>query len=64
MCISPQALFLFLSLLPAEIVERSESRIVVRAELRDAVWLARGDEWCTQAPQIDRMIRFRQGAPA
>lgn len=61
MCLTPQALFLFLSLLPQEIVDRGPDRITVRAELRDAVWLAKGETWCTGAPQIDAAIRLGQG---
>lgn len=33
-------------------------RIIVHAESRDAHWVAVEDEWCTMAPQIDRMARF------
>ena len=61
MCLTAEALFLFLSVLPPEIVETTESRITVAAETRDAVWLAKGDEWCTSAPQIDAAIRLERG---
>ncbi|RYH10528.1 hypothetical protein [Tropicimonas sp. IMCC6043] len=57
MCLSPEALMLFLSLLPQHIVETGPDRIVVHAELRDAVWLAREEEWCTAAPQVDAALR-------
>ncbi|MCR8550709.1 hypothetical protein M4578_23030 [Salipiger sp. P9] len=61
MCLTSQALFFFLSLLPQERVDVSPDRITVRAELRDAIWLAKGEEWCTTAPQIDAAIRLKQG---
>ncbi len=64
MCISLEALTLFLALLPSEIVTHEVDRITVHAELRDAVWLAKDDKWCTEAPKIDRMIRFGEGEPA
>ncbi len=61
MCLTAEALFLFLSILPQEIVDVSDARITVAAETRDAVWLAKGDEWCTTAPQIDAAIRLKKG---
>lgn len=64
MCLTAEALFLFISLLPPGIVEVSDERIRVRAEVRDAVWERRGDAWCTPAPKIDATIRLRQGEGA
>jgi len=61
MCLTAEALFLFLSVLPPEIVEISDARITVAAKTRDAVWLAKGDEWCTSAPQIDAAVRLKRG---
>ncbi|MCA0961467.1 hypothetical protein [Salipiger bermudensis] len=61
MCLTAEALFLFLSVLPPEIVKITEARITVAAETRDAVWLAKGDEWCTSAPEIDAAIRHGRG---
>jgi hypothetical protein len=61
MCLTAEALFLFLSILPPEIVEISDTRITVAAETRDAVWRAKGDEWCTSAPRIDAAIRLKRG---
>ncbi len=63
MCLTTEALLLFLNLLPPEIIEMGHDRITVRAETRDAVWIARGDKWCTDAPHIDAAIRTGQGAP-
>ncbi|SFC73392.1 hypothetical protein [Tropicimonas isoalkanivorans] len=61
MCLTTEALFLFLSLLPPDIVESSESRIIVRSEVRDAVWEPRDGMWCTRAPKIDSQLRLKQG---
>lgn len=61
MCLTAEALFLFLSILPPSIVEHADERITVAAETRDAVWLARDDEWCTVAPQVDAAIRQKRG---
>lgn len=54
MCLSTQALVLFLSLLPPEIVTPSATDIVVAAEAGPVVWEARADLWCTTAPLTAR----------
>jgi len=64
MCLTTEALMLFLSLLPPEIVELSPERITVRAEVRDAHWLAQGEMWCTAAPKLDAAVRLKAGEPA
>lgn len=64
MCLTTEALMLFLSLLPPEIVETGEDRIVVRAEVRDAVWTPRGEKWCTAARDMGAAFRLEQGLPA
>ncbi|MBR9838323.1 MAG: hypothetical protein GYB50_10595 [Rhodobacteraceae bacterium] len=61
MCLTAQALFLFLSVLPEDIVDVSPKRVVVHAEVRDAVWLPRDDQWCTDAPRRDADIRLQRG---
>ena len=58
MCITPQALALFLNLLNFDMITMEEGRITVHAETRPAVWVETGNHWCTMAPQIDRMARF------
>ncbi len=64
MCLTTEALLLFLSLLPSEIVETSEDRIVVRAETRDAIWLPNGHEWCTDARDSGARRASEPSAPA
>lgn len=53
MCISPEALALFLNLIGYDIVTSEPGRIIVHAEARDAHWVAVGERWCTIAPQLD-----------
>lgn len=64
MCLTTEALLLFLNLLPQDLVEMSTDRIVVHAEVRDAVWEANGDIWCTPAKRIDAAIRLGLGEGA
>jgi len=59
MCLTAEALALFLNLLDPELIATEAGRITIRATDRDAVWvLTHEDEWCTMAPQIDRLARF------
>lgn len=61
MCLTTEALLIFLNLLPPEIVEVSADRIVVRAETRAAIWKRTADQWCTAAPQVDASFRNQTG---
>ncbi len=58
MCLTTEALVLFLNLLPFEIVTTAPDRIVIEADARAAHWVETGGRWCTLAPQIDRAERF------
>jgi len=58
MCLTTEALALFLNLIAFDLVASAPDRIIVRAETRDAHWVAHDGEWCTMAPQLDRMARF------
>ncbi|SHG91627.1 hypothetical protein [Marivita hallyeonensis] len=58
MCLTAEALALFLNMIAVPEISMEPGRIVVHAETRDAHWVAVEDEWCTMAPQIDRMDRF------
>lgn len=57
MCISTAAFALFLSILPPAIVEPENTRVIVHATQGTVHWVARGDEWCTMAPQFDNRAR-------
>lgn len=50
MCISAQALALFLSILDPAIVTEEEARVTIRATDRVAVWNRIGGLWCSDAP--------------
>ena len=64
MCLSAQALALFLNLLAHDAIVTSPDRIVIRSEVREAHWVPVADLWCTMAPQIDRMSRSTKAASA
>jgi hypothetical protein len=48
MCLTEKAMFLFLSLLPPDIVERSPSAILIRAEVSHVLWTNVSTRWCIQ----------------
>lgn len=50
MCLTAEALMLFLSILPEDRIDVGFDRVVIRAETRDAIWIAEGERWCTDAP--------------
>ncbi len=52
MCLSTQALFLFISLLPQEIVNGSSEEILIAAQTGDVTWQNFDGEWCTVAPMV------------
>ena len=58
MCISAEALAVFLNLIMVSDLTVAQDRIIIHATERDAHWVAVDDQWCTMAPQIDRMERF------
>lgn len=64
MCLTKEALLVFLGMLAPELIDIGDERIVVRAETRDVIWTARGEEWCTPGPKLDRSMRLRQGEAA
>ena len=49
MCLSTQALFLFISLLPQDIVEPSASEVMIAADAGKVTWENFDGEWCTVA---------------
>jgi len=56
MCLSTQALLLFISLLPKEIVNPSSDQIVIAAETGNVTWESFDGEWCTVAPLTSASI--------
>lgn len=61
MCLTTEALVLFLNIIGAHMVSTEPGRIVVHATEADVHWVAsadREDRWCTMGPQLDRQARF------
>ena len=58
MCLTAEALALFLNLLDPQIITTESGRITVHASERNAVWELSGEKWCTNAPQQDRLARL------
>ncbi|EAQ05006.1 hypothetical protein OB2597_06970 [Pseudooceanicola batsensis HTCC2597] len=63
MCLTPEALAMFLNLLSPDIIDVEPNRITVRAEVRDAVWLATGDKWCTDADRTNAAHHLDRAMP-
>ena len=57
MCISAEALAVFLNLLAASLVTTEPGRIVIAATSGDVHWVAVDEKWCTMAPQFDQQRR-------
>lgn len=56
--LSTAAFDAFLDLLPNDRISRSVRKVIIHAEIGDAVWFARGDRWITAAPGNDTARRF------
>ena len=57
MCLTAEALALFLNMISGPEISMEPGRIIVHADTRDAHWVSVEDEWCTMAPQFDRIAR-------
>lgn len=51
--LSTVSLEYFLGLLPKDRITREKERIIVHAEVGDAIWFLRGDRWITAAPGFE-----------
>ena len=58
MCLTAEALALFLNLIGHSIVTTTPAQITVHATEGDVIWRPVRDEWCTTAPAEDRRARF------
>jgi hypothetical protein len=58
MCLTTEAIALFLNLLDPEVISMQAGQITIHATERDAVWTQVEEKWCTQAPQLDKLARF------
>lgn len=57
MCISAEALALFLNMIAAP-MSSEPGRIIVHAEEMDTHWVETGNAWCTMAPQLQARAMF------
>ncbi|WP_425098738.1 hypothetical protein [Tropicibacter sp. S64] len=58
MCISAEALAVFLNLLSAEIITTEPGRIIVDATEGAVHWVAHEDKWCTMGPEFEKRRRL------
>lgn len=47
MCLTAEAMAMFLNLLSMDIIETQPDTITIHAQVADTVWVAVGDDWCT-----------------
>lgn len=59
MCISAQALAMFLNMIAAPI-STEPGLITVHAEVGDVQWLSVADKWCTDAPKQQAAARMAE----
>lgn len=52
MCLTTQALMLFIGLLPPEIVTVADAQVTVAATSGEVIWDNFDDKWCTVAPLV------------
>ncbi|MEM7642603.1 MAG: hypothetical protein AAF366_08750 [Pseudomonadota bacterium] len=57
MCLPANFLAIFLTLIGPDSISSEPGRYIIHADSQDAHWVLTGDDWCTMAPQIDRMHR-------
>jgi hypothetical protein len=57
MCLTAEALALFLNLLSADIVTTEPGRVIVHSGTGDVHWEERAAQWCTTAPQSEPSAR-------
>ena len=57
MCLTAQAMAVFLNLLDPAIIDTGADRITVNATVRRAVWVKVDEDWCSDAPKRDRIAR-------
>jgi hypothetical protein len=58
MCLTTEAIALFLNLLDPEVISMEAGQITIHATERDAVWVQVEEKWCTEAPELDRLARL------
>ena len=58
MCLTPEALALFLNLIGHSLITSTPDQITVHATQGDVVWSATQEVWGTTGPADDRRARF------
>ena len=58
MCLTTQALMLFLNIIGPDMITTEPDRVIVHATEADVHWVRAEDQWCTMGPQLDRQARF------
>lgn len=58
MCMTLEALLVFLNIIGPEMVESRPGLFIVHAEQGPVRWVETESNWCTIAPQLDRIARF------
>lgn len=58
MCLTPEALALFLNMLDPAVIDTEAERIIIRAERQETVWEMVGDLWCTDARHPERLVEM------
>lgn len=58
MCLTAQALALFLSMLPSDRIESDTHTVTILADVGPAIWVPVADKWCTEAPSDHQDAMF------
>ncbi len=63
MCMTVEALMLFLSILSEDRLEFGDRRVTVNAEVGPVVYEQMGEMWCSERPKSEEMLRLAFGEP-
>ena len=58
MCLTLDALIVFLNIIGPQMVSSEPGRFIIHAKDGDTHWVETDAVWCTMGPQLDRMARF------
>lgn len=60
MCLTLDALVVFLNLIGLDIVTTEPGRFIVHAEQGNIHWVETDGEYCAQRPQFEQKVRFKK----
>ena len=63
MCMTVEALVLFLSILSEDRIELGTNSVTVNAEVGPVVYEKIGTMWCSERPRSEEMLRLVYGDP-